>query len=328
MIGSIKSYSSALLLLATKDGADKAGATASDAIVGIVNGQSNLTNATQLLTFRSASMADSAPSSSDKAAKGKEDTAAEPEYAPNLDHRHEAGGISYDECGERRTAKTEMHYAGASYSVAGIKSRSEWSAANYGSGDALVRAGSRWASPSYASKVVEATTFKSAEADAWNDAVQGAQDNILDFISGVLEANHKFHVLDQIDLQSSNNVGHDLRVNNMIRGENMMAIAELEDYHGSAFLRQGAPEGVMTGNAETGYKLNAFQLQDKDGKILAELRANDHLVTYNRDGSIKEDFNRADVGYLVAKFQPSCGTSAKYLALAANVYSEDQLDFY
>lgn len=175
--------------------------------------------------------------------------------------------------------------------------------------------------PSFASNVVVATTLTQAEDTAWSDQVKAAKDLAASWVAEAISRNTQYHLIEQKDISAgSDDIEHDVHLNNRMQSHNFCVSGGMS---GGYFDDRTFNQRVTfkdTGEVD----LKPFQLKSDDGKVLVEMTENGHLLTYNRDGSVNEEYNRAQTGYLAAEKT----SYAEYICLAAYTMDDEELDFY
>lgn len=312
MISAVSSMSTALYVLRQNDdknGTEKSGV---DAILSILNDKPDVAE-----VRKAASAKPVAANENETAEATAEQTSVKKPFA-------------YTICGDPLYNRADLtHGNGASFCV-DIPDEirdSPWLAWKYGEmmyGSEAIMAPEKArhpSKPSFASNVVVATTLAQAEDTAWAEQVKAAKDLAVSWVAEAISRNTHYHPIAQKDISAgSDNIEQDVYLNNRIQKHNVFASAGTG---GGYYDDQSFNQRVTV--KDTGeVDLKPFQIKSDDGKVLVEMTENGHLLTYNRDGSLNEEYNRAQTGYLAAEKT----SYAEYICLAAYTMDDEELDFY
>lgn len=171
-------------------------------------------------------------------------------------------------------------------------------------------------------RVVEATTLAQTAEERWQWELDDAAYRTGVAVGAVAESNSSLHALRLVDEKRQDlDVVAVKYVNSSI--ENLKRIHDVPlrldevtelQHMGSSYFS----DKVVQVNGE--YKLSAYEIKSQDGRLLAEMKDNGHYITYNMDGSVRREMNRAEVCTELGSQQ------SLYSRLAGLLY-DDEKDF-
>ncbi len=183
-------------------------------------------------------------------------------------------------------------------------------------------------------KVVEATTLRNATSVLWDQQVKNAEKQTSILVGGIISANAHFHKIDHIDAESKDIDPAVASILNNYIDDEMDSARMFGDLY-DAFAESANSNSHGTGiavKAQSGeYKIQAYKFMSNDEKhVVAEMREDGHFITYNEDGSVRQERNRFEVCAELSNGRGELGQRAdNFGRLATLVYTEDKdLMFY
>lgn len=172
------------------------------------------------------------------------------------------------------------------------------------------------------SHVVQATTLSESAADSWERQLDNANYHTGSAVGALAEANAKFHPLTPVDINRkdvnedaikfvNDIIKLDNKIHEQLTGEVIVSRLAIIDQNGLA---------DKIKRVDGGYKLSAYEIKSDDGRLVAEMKDTSHYITYNMDGSVRREMNRADV-------TRELGSQVSMFSRMAGVLYDDEKDF-